>query len=76
MSTQEQTGWVRQTVIATHLGVSPRTLRRLMDRTPEGTDRPWVNVSSGPQPRYRWQSTAAAQRWYLATCRSINPVAS
>ena len=37
-----------------YLNITEPTLRKLMKRTPEGAFRPWLNISTGKRPLYRW----------------------
>ena len=42
----------------------PRTLRAMMDETPEHIERPWVQVGVGAKrPRFRWQPGDPLWRW-------------
>jgi len=58
--------WVRHRAVAEYLSLDLRTLRTLMDRTPGGVERPWVDVGLASSPRFRWESLQAAKTWLKA----------
>ena len=49
-------GWLLHREVAQLLRMDTRTLRRLMQATPEGIERPWVNTGTTKRPSYRWKA--------------------
>lgn len=54
-STPSPDSWTTTERVCTHLGIGARTLRALMADTPAHAERPWVNISGGSRPTYRWR---------------------
>ena len=63
---ENASNWVLHERVRRHLNVNRRTLRALMDKTPDGVPRPWVDIGLRRSPRYRWESLEAASAWLRA----------
>ena len=46
-----------------YLSLDKKTVRKLMGRTPEHIDKPWVNYGTAKRPRYHWKADKI-DRWF------------
>lgn len=64
------TTWWRHREVLAHLRVDPKTLRTRMRENPPDLDPPWVDVSSGRRPEYRWRADEV-DAWWIAVNRAL-----
>ena len=74
-STPSPDSWTTTERVCTHLDIGVRTLRALMADTPAHAERPWVNISGGSRPTYRWR-LAEVDEWVRKVEAARSPSAT